>query len=660
MAKQQGTQRFSVTYFDGVNSIVQPSLAKKTELSHLENARAPIIGVLEKRKGQVKIGTKTDGSPFYATSNYGIAKADITDTTYQGVFRVSDAEAVASTYTISVHDYISTFDVQMVVSTTTLFFLVGDLITVSEPRFYRVLDGLATGAQSVLILDGTSNGSDIYSLTASDTWTKLSDASAQGIIGSVADFTNVDGNLVMVNGRDHNRMISSNGVTVTDATEAGSLFNSPRAHKTAFYKNRIYLANFTRQGVQYKTTVLRSSYPVGIIALVDGDHTSGTTLNVTDTKYFYSDSGMNTYDIYRGGTKITTVTVSAVNETSVTVGAIGVAINSSDEIWVAGTFNGAKQYRWVNNPTSTGQDVKQYDTFKLSGGDEDGITLLDTIGNTLFIANKNAMMTWNDYSLQNFDLGIGCSSTTGSVKLLGTLYFIHHSGVYATTGTTPTLLSRKVERYISGATKAGIESSAAGYKGNSAFFTIGDVTLYNPDGSYWKTLPDVCLEYSVADRNWYVHTNVPAARFMNFLTTAGTERLLMEHTGAGKSVKDFLNGNTDDGDTIFMRVDTQEIQLMQEFELYSAPIEVATEVDRGSSMKVFIALDSDDFYEIDESAKKGIGKLKIVSKDNTRDLKDEPPICRKLRLSFRDSSKQICRLTQFALIYLPTTLEQPE
>jgi hypothetical protein len=39
--------------------------------------------------------------------------------------------------------------------------------------------------------------------------------------------------------------------------------------------------------------VLRSSYPVGLIALVNGDHdshASGAILEVTDTKYFYTDS----------------------------------------------------------------------------------------------------------------------------------------------------------------------------------------------------------------------------------------------------------------------------------------------------------------------------------------------------------------------------------
>jgi hypothetical protein len=89
------------------------------------------------------------------------------------------------------------------------------------------------------------------------------------------------------------------------------------------------------------------------------------------------------------------------------------------------------------------------------------------------------------------------------------------------------LISRKVERYIKGATKAGIESAAAGYKGLSIFFTIGDSTLYNNDGSVWKTLSDCCLEFNTVDQNWYVHTNISATEFVTFIGTNGAERLSM-------------------------------------------------------------------------------------------------------------------------------------
>lgn len=467
--------RISIPYFEGINSSVQHMIARRTEMAHMENARAPIIGVLEKREGQKVLGTKSDGTEFITKGNFGLE------------FFSSD---------------------------------LGD-------RLYRV---------------STEDGSlsNLYYLDDDDYWQSLTDTNAQGLSLAQCDFANVDGQLVIVNGADENRLITSDGLTISTGIMAGSLFNSPIANKVAFYKNRIYLGDFIDpvSNVRYKTTILRSSYSLGIIALANDDVSAAENGNwhipVTDSKYFYTDTGMNMYQVYRGGTKVATMTLSSFTETEIVVTDALMnfetgfsTILSSDEIWVYGTYTGEKQYRWINNPSSIGRDVKQYDTFKLAGGSEDSLTMLEPIGNILMIANKNSMMTWNDYNLESFDVGIGCSAKNGYVKLHGAIYFIHSTGIYSTTGSTPQLISRKIERYIKGATKAGIEASAAGYKGLSVFFTIGDSTLYNPDGSVWKTLNDCCLEFNVADQNWYVHTNVSATEFKTFLSTTGQERLSM-------------------------------------------------------------------------------------------------------------------------------------
>jgi len=49
--------------------------------------------------------------------------------------------------------------------------------------------------------------------------------------------------------------------------------------------------------------------------------------------------------------------------------------------------------------------------------------------------------------------------------------------------------------------------------------------MYNNDGSLWKVLPNVCFEFSTADQNWYIHTNVSASQFKNFIGSDGQERL---------------------------------------------------------------------------------------------------------------------------------------
>jgi hypothetical protein len=480
--RESGTrqERITISYFEGINSTVQQVIARRSELSHMENGRAPVIGVLEKREGQLTIGTDINGEDFVSSGDYGVVYYEDGGTMSKGLLRISskgDAPAI------------------------------------------------------------------IYYLNQSDVWTPVTNDKAIGLSRNLCSFANVEGNLIIVNGIDANRTITgpiAASTPMADATTASSIFNSPRARKIAFYKNRIYLGDYyDSHGNEMKTTILRSSYPLGIVSLINGDVTTRDANNnwiipVTDTKYFYTDIGMNSYEIYRGNIKIATIALNAFTEVAISAPMGNVHFEpgftsflSADEIWVLGTFTGDKQYRWISNPSSIGRDVKQYDTFKLAGGDESPVTLLETIGNILMISNNNSMMSWNDYTLESFDIGVGCCARNGYVKLRGALYFVHYSGVYSTSGAIPQLLSRKIERYIKGATKAGLENAAAGFKGLCIFFTIGDVTLYKNDGSLQEVLPQVCIEFNIADQNWYVHTNVTSTQFDTFVASGGNERLSM-------------------------------------------------------------------------------------------------------------------------------------
>lgn len=596
-------QRFDIAYFDGINSTVHQKLAKRVELYHGENVHSPVIGVLEKRKGQSKV----DSSGSSMSANYGLFRFPTTSGSQKGVFKVSAPSSTAN----------------------------------------------------------------IYALNTSNVWTILADADAQGISAGDFNVANVNGDLVMVNYAANNRLLAEDGTTVTTSASAGSLYNSPKASNVAFYKGRIYLADYLVSSVRYRTSVIRSSEAMGILALVNGDYDNGGgganwVIPVTDTKYFYTATDMNVYEIYRGGSKVATVTIASIQESTITATNANVTFESgytsflsSDEVWINGTYSGAKQFRWVNNSSIGGRDVKQYDSFRLAGGDEDPITMMVPVANVLMFANKNNMQAWDDYNLQSLDYGIGCVSNRGYTKLLGELYFIHYSGIYSTQGGIPKLLSRKIDRYIKGATKSGLEACAVGKKGLSIFFAIGSVTLYKKDGSSDKTLSNVCLEYNVADENWYVHTNVAADQFETFIESDGEERLIMSHTASGKHIKEFLDKDvyTDDGSEIFSRMDTQEIQLMKDFERYAAPIGVVIEIEKGASSKCFVSLDGGDFYELEGEMEKGIASLKIHNVDKKQ---SSPTICRKIRISVRDTSKQGSRITQMGIIYLPTAMDIPQ
>lgn len=628
-------QRINIPYFEGVNTLVSFNIGKKTEFVHVENARSKMVGTIEKREGQVVLGTTILNQPFVATNNYGLFSFQ--NNSNSGFYRISSV--ISSTLAINVSDKL--FIVETLVPTD-LSVMVADSLNISEQ-----------------INNNTGTLATIYYINNNSQWVPLTGLGSN-IPGGTFSYTYAEGNIFLVNLNSDNRYITSDGTTVVTSSSAGHLYKTPPAAKINYYKNRLYLADYIQSGVRYKTTVLRSSYPLGIISLLNADYTnlaSGSTIDVTDTKYFRTDSGSNTFDIYRGETFITTITVTTVNQTSIVATWTGTpTLKSSDEIWVSGTYGDPKVFRWINNPTTTGRDVKQYDTFKLSGGENDEITMFTNIGNVMLTANKNSLTSWNDYTLENFDSEIGCVSHKGYVKMLGTLYFLHYTGVYTTTGSTPVLISNKVEKYITGATKLGLESSAAGRKGRSVFFTLGDVTLYKLDGSLNKILKDVCLEYNITQQNWFVHTNVKAGEFATFVEETNSDRLEFLDKEGNHSVKEFLSGETDDGEAIHFRVDTMKLTTQtNNFEYSSKLIALLAEAERGSAVQVFVNLEnSEEYYALEGSITKGLSVVKMTDKDANR---GKPPYCRLVSISLRDSSKQICKINRMTVVYLPTTDE---
>ena len=621
-------KRINIGYFEGVNSLTSHNVAKTSEFSHAENARSVQIGSIEKRGGQTVLG-----SGYYGPGISGYSGSAISG--FSGYSGYSGTSGYSGLPATPLANYGLVYFANSGANNKGLYRLTK---TIVNPAGYSTL----------------------FYLNTNNIWTALPYSSADILDGQIST-TIADNNLFIVNGVDLNRYISgADGITVYESTAAaGHLWNSPVASNISFYKNRLYLADFTRDGVRYKTTVLRSSYPVGLITLVSEDlittSGAGRVIKITDAKYIYTDVGANLYEVYRGSIKVCdlTVTVVSANDITATIANLSLpSILSSDEIWVSGTYSGAKVFRWPSNPTAFGKDVKQYDTFKLSGADNDPITMCTTVGNVFMVSNTNALSSWNDYTLESFDLNIGCVSKTGYTKLLGSLYFMHYTGVYATSGSTPQLISNKVERYINGATKIGKETSAAGKKGRSVFFTLGDVTLYNPDGSLEKIMKDVCLEYNITQENWFVHTNVKASQFATYVESSDSDRLeFIDKTGTF-AVKEFLNGETDDGTEIFMRVDLPKLTLNPLWDRLNTPIGLLLETERGNSIKGFVSMNegSPEFYELEGKVDKGLSLLKIHGKDGER---GNPPPTRLINVSFRDGSRQLCRILRMAVVFVP-------
>lgn len=534
----------------------------------------------------------------------------------------------------------------------------GDSVTATATYGLFFFDNDAAANTGIFRVIKVGATTAVYYLNSSSVWTALT-GGGTGLTAATIDHVIADGNCFFVNGTDANKYIKgTDGTTVVAATStSGHLYGSPAARKINYYKGRLYVADYTAT-TRYKTSVMMSSPKLGIVSLVDGDHAVGSTsLSVTDTKYIRATDSL---DIYRGSTKIQTITVSAKTEDTLTITASTSAINSADEIWVAGTYTGERLHRWADNPAD-GENVKQYDTFKISGGQEDRIKMLTNIGNTMMIANDNNISVWDNRELKSMDLNIGCVSDTGWVKALGTLWFIHYTGIYATTSDRPRLMSAKVEKIIEGASKANLQAAAAGTKGMSVFFSIGNSTIYNADGSVKKTMSDVVLEYDMRQENWYVHTGIKATHFATYISSSDANRLEFASTETGYHTYEFLNGRLDNQITadkeIPFRIDTHNISLGSGFERICYPQQVIIETERGSNIKCFASLDNDEFYELPGDAKKGVTILKFVNKTSES---SSPPRCRKVKLSIRDSSNSLCRISRLALVYAESLEEEDD
>ncbi|MCK9369477.1 hypothetical protein M0R04_06055 [Candidatus Dojkabacteria bacterium] len=381
------------------------------------------------------------------------------------------------------------------------------------------LYNLVTEKSYLIRVSQVSGTISVYRYTG-DSWVQLGGA-ATSLSAYECDFTTAMDRCFIVNGYNNNFYLDSNATNPVDSTSTtGMLYNSPKARLVNFFRDRIYLGDYLRvDGTRERTGICFSSPPLGIVALVSGDHTAPiTTLNVTTTKYIKVGSANDSLDIYRGGTLIGTITVTGKTENSLTINAFGTDLKSSDEVWVAGTHDGEKVFRWDNR--ATGVNVRQYDSFKNTN--EEDLTLLANVGNNQIIFTENSMTIWNGTYLKPLDLEVGCISKKTFVKILGNGIFLHRTGIYTTTGGTPKLLSAKLQPIFDNIDVESLRNHAcAATDGTSYFCYLGPVTFYNKDGSIKKTSNSVIIEYHVQQNNFYIHTDVPMSHFVSYKTDVG-------------------------------------------------------------------------------------------------------------------------------------------
>ena len=596
----------NILFFDGVNSLVASNIAKKEELSHAENARSKIIGTADKREGMSVVGNPIGQT---MTHNFGLS------------------------------------------------FFYNDVV--NNSGLYRM--GRYGTNNRIWYLNSLTNNWTVLSGTYNTPSHDISTCIARG-------------NLYMANKEMKTMYIEgSDGVTIVDSTIAptnieSNVYRCPNANLINYYKSRLYVADYKYDGVDYKNTILMSSTPLGMLALVNNDVKPNLVkeIPVTDNKYFLTGEEVEFWR-GQGSTAVATGIIESIEETTITLTTPNtVELLAADEIWVKGTRGADKVFRWSDNPASMGVTAKRYDTFELSSStdnDSEEIKLMTNVGNVMFIATNNNIAIWNNSVLQNLDIGVGCVSRKGHVKYGGRLFFMHYTGVYVTGGDDPIYISAKIDTYIKGANKSGLENCCAGKKGRSVFFCIGDVNKYKVDGALEKVLKDVALEYDTVQENWYVHTNFKFENMVTYISEedpdlmVGTSKFgnlpIVDILSRGKSTD--IKNEAGEMAEIPYRIDTINILLGQHFSNTSYPNKIQVEMERGSGMKCFVSLDFGDWYELIGEANKGLGTFKVSGKDH--DILS-PARCRNIRISFRHIGRQLCKVVKSSIIYEATPEEE--
>jgi hypothetical protein len=108
-----------------------------------------------------------------------------------------------------------------------------------------------------------------------------------------------------------------------------------------------------------------------------------------------------------------------------------------------------------------------------------------------------------------------------------------------------------------------------------------------------------------------------------------------------------LKGYDDDGAAIPFSITTSNVTLNPEFEKVSYPRFFILEVEAGNTLKCFVSLDNDSFYELQTTLNKGCARIAITPKE----FDDEYARCRKIRLTVKEYSKGICKISRMALLY---------
>ena len=383
---------------------------------------------------------------------------------------------------------------------------------------YGLFDFLSD-SHLLIRVSGNGSAANIYTYNiVTEVWDALIQTDS-AMTPAECSFANANNCCFIVNGTDLNRYILQDKTTVRDSSYAGGqLYNSPKAHLINYFRGRLYIGDYYNiDGTRSRTWIAFSSPLLGIASLVSGDQSAPiTTLNVTTSQYILpTGAGTDTVDFYRGATLLGSGTVTGRSATTLTFSSpLAFSLQSSDEIWIGGTHDSTKVFRWDNR--STGTNAKEYDSFQNLSNED--LTLITNIDMIQLICTPNSISAFDGTNIRPLSLDIGVCSSKSFAHILGQGVFLHYTGIYSiSSGSLPRLLTSKIQQIFDNADPQQLEQACAAANNFSYFVSIGDVPFYNTNGSLKRTMRNVVIEYNFRQNNVFVHSGIAMTNFVSYI-----------------------------------------------------------------------------------------------------------------------------------------------
>lgn len=230
-------------------------------------------------------------------------------------------------------------------------------------------------------------------------------------------------------------------------------------------------------------------------------------------------------------------------------------------------------------------------TITINPEDSSNIMGHGEIGGILVVLKRFGMYTWNNRATEPDQLcTVGCSSNESIVVGGDTMFFFNEQGVWATKGSYPILISRKVQPWIDGMSANFYENVNAHANNKHVFFSIGDCTV---DG---ETYANVVLRYSLHTKEWSVRSYANEFRVFARYQSSNEVQILGGDTTA--RVLQLDNGDDDNGTPISYELETHDFDGGSEAVEWSVGRYIYAFGDNPNRDSVQMKVDSGDWKEV--------------------------------------------------------------